>query len=457
MVGRSTSLRSFVVRWLIAQLALVAIFVVTTRAAEEPASSPTTTPAFPGAEGFGASTPGGRGGEVYEVTNLNDSGPGSLRDAISKDHRTIVFRVSGTIDLESPIVMKQPFITIAGQTAPGDGICVRYYNFGIQSHDIVIRYIRSRLGDQKNQESDSISILNGCRDVILDHCSTTWSVDEDLSTSGIDSNITVQWCLIGEPLNKSIHKKGAHGYGSLARANGPVSWYHNLWAHCDSRSPRLGDFYNRPGSPTFDVRNNVIYDYGGTCSGLTQGVFKANYVGNYIRPGPSSKARAPITLGTPSDLTYFIRDNIWEGHDDLTADNSQFFTVTGKDVKELVHTVNEPVTAPPFKAVSAREALEMVLVDVGATKPKRDSVDARIIETVRNHTGQIIDSQQEVGGWPELKSTMAPTDSDHDGIPDEWETQHGLNPHDPTDGAKVAGKDGYTNLEVYLNELAAKK
>ena len=370
------------------------------------------------------------------MTNLNDSGPGSLRDAVSKDHRTIVFRVSGTIDLESPLIVKQPFITIAGQTAPGDGICLRYCNFGIQSHDVVIRYLRVRLGDQKKQETDSISILNNCRNVILDHCSATWSVDEDLSTSGIDDNITVQWCLIGEPLNKSIHKKGAHGYGSLARANGSVSWYHNLWAHCDSRNPRLGDFYNRPGSPTFDVRNNVIYDYGGTATGLTQGAFKANYVGNYLRPGPSSKARVPINVGTPSNLTFFIRDNIWEGHDSITSDNSQFFTATGKDVKELVHTVDEPVTAPPFKPVSAKEALELAPADVGATKPKRHSVDARIIETVRSHTGRIIDSQQEVGGWPELKSTPAPLDSDHDGIPDEWETQHGLNPNDAADVPK---------------------
>src|SRR6476661_1161240 len=143
-------------------------------------------PAFPGAEGFGWHALGGRGGTVYEVTNLNDSGPGSLRDAVSQPHRTIVFRISGDIDLQSQLVVREPFITIAGQTAPGDGICLRYYTFAIQTHDCVVRYLRSRLGDQHGQESDSITIGHGCRDVILDHCSATWSVDENLSTAGID-------------------------------------------------------------------------------------------------------------------------------------------------------------------------------------------------------------------------------------------------------------------------------
>jgi pectate lyase len=271
---------------------------------------PPFLPAFPGAEGFGAKASGGRGGQVYEVTNLNDSGPGSLRDAVSKGNRTVVFRVSGTIELKKKLTLTQPNITIAGQTAPGDGICLKNYTFGIATQNVIVRYLRCRLGDLSGQEEDSISILNGASNAILDHCTATWSVDECLSTSGNDTDITVQWCLIAEPLNNSIHQKGAHGYGSLARANGRISWHHNLWAHCDSRSPRLGDNYGKAPFPTFDVRNNVIYDYGRICSGLTQGIFKANYVANYIRPGPSSKAKFPIHLGDPSDLVFYIKDNI---------------------------------------------------------------------------------------------------------------------------------------------------
>src|ERR1044071_8929771 len=189
-----------------------------------------TIPAFPGAEGFGANATGGRGGALYEVTNLNDSGPGSLRDAVSEGSRTIIFRVSGTIDLTRPLVVAKPNITIAGQTAPGDGICLRNATFGIATQNVIVRYIRSRLGDVSAREEDSIGILHDCRNVILDHCSATWSIDECLSTSGDDADITIQWCLIAEPLNHSKHAKGPHGYGSLARANGPISWHHNLCA-----------------------------------------------------------------------------------------------------------------------------------------------------------------------------------------------------------------------------------
>jgi len=427
----------------------VGLMVVAVFASNAIAAS--SIPAFPGAEGFGANATGARGGSVYEVTNVDDSGPGSFRDAVSEGNRTIVFRVSGTIALKRPLVVSKPNITIAGQTAPGDGICLRDATFAIQAQNVIVRYIRSRLGDVTGREEDSISILHGCRNVILDHCSATWSIDECLSTSGDDGDITIQWCLIAEPLNHSKHAKGNHGYGSLARANGPVSWHHNLWAHCDSRSPRLGDNYGRGSSPMFDVRNNVIYDYGGTCSGLTQGIFKANYVGNYIRPGPSSRARAPISIGTPSQLEFFIHDNIVEGNEELTKSNSRFFSLTEADGKKQVTTVNEPWPAAAVTTLPADKAFEAVLLSVGASLPKRDSVDARIIATVRERGGKIIDSQDQVGGWPELKSSEAAVDSDHDGIPDWWETRYGLNPHDAKDGTADNDKDGYTNLEEYLN------
>lgn len=439
-------------RPILAVLASLAVLPLVRATPDEPAAPP----AFPGAEGFGAHVSGGRGGAVYEVTNLDDSGPGSLRDAVAQSNRTIVFRVSGTIELKKKLILTKPNITIAGQTAPGDGICLRNCTFEISTQNVIVRYLRSRLGDESRQEDDSINLRN-CRDVILDHCSASWSIDEALSLAGNVSNVTVQWCLIAESLNNSFHAKGPHGYGSLARANGPVTMHHNLWAHNNGRNPRLGDNYDRPPYPTFDFRNNVIYNYGATCSGLTQGKLKVNYVANYIRPGPSSKARSPITVGGPSDMHFFIRDNIVEGNDELTADNSRFFNPVEIDGKRQVQTVAEAFEVKPVRTVAAKEAFEEVLATVGASLPRRDPVDERIIRSVRERTGQIIDSQKQVGGWPELKSAPAPVDSDHDGIPDEWEIKHGLDPKDPADGAKPAkGGGGYTNLEIYLNELAAR-
>jgi pectate lyase len=388
---------------------------------------------------------------VYEVTNLNDSGPGSLRDAVSKGNRTVVFRVSGTIELKKRLVVTQPNLTIAGQTAPGDGICLRNFTFAVASRNVIVRYLRSRLGDVSRQEDDSMGVLHGASNVIFDHCSASWSIDEALSLSGNETDVTIQWCIIAEPLNNSLHAKGPHGYGSLARSNGRVSLHHNLWAHCDGRNPRLGDNYGRPPYPTFDVRNNVIYDYGRICSGLTQGVLKVNYVGNYIRPGPSSKAKFPVHVGAPSDMQFYIKDNIFESNDKLTANNALFFDALELAGKRQVQTVAEPFQVLPVRTQSAKEAFEAVLAVAGASLPARDAVDQRIVEQVRKGTGKIIDSQSEVGGWPELKSAPPPLDSDHDGMPDEWESRHGLDPKDPSDAAQSRDKNGYTNLEHYLN------
>jgi pectate lyase len=427
----------------------------------EARASAAELPAFPGAEGFGAMTPGGRGGKILIVTNLADSGPGSLREVcMTKGPRIVVFRVAGTIALKSDLSVREPYLTIAGQTAPGDGICLRDATFGVATHDVVIRYLRCRLGDVTSREADSLDVLNGSSNVVIDHCSATWSIDECLSLSGNNQNITVQWCLIGESLNHSKHSKGDHGYGSLARANGPVTFHHNLWLHNNSRNPRMGDNYGRGTNfPTFDVRNNVIYDYGGTASGLTQGKLNINYVGNYIRPGPSSKARTPITIGPKSDIQFFIRENIVDGNDAFTQDNTRFFSAVefeetnsdgGKAMKLEVRTVDQPFDAPHITTVPAKYLLEYMLPKVGASLPKRDSVDARLIEDVRNRTGKIIDSQTEVGGWPELQSGEVPLDSDNDGMPDAWELQHKLNPHDPADAVLIA-EDGYSNIEKYLN------
>ena len=438
---------------------LMALFVALVSVASiSNARATLSIPAFPGAQGFGANTAGGRGGRVIFVTNLNDSGPGSLRAACDAEGpRTVIFRVSGLISLGSPITVKNPFLTIAGQTAPGDGICLRNFTFNIATHDVVVRYLRSRLGDLSGQESDSITLVSGAHDVVLDHCSATWSIDESLSLAGNVSNVTIQWCLIGNALNHSKHAKGDHGYGSLSRANGPVTWHHNLWVHNNSRNPRLGDNYGRPPFPTFDVRNNVMYDYGEICSGLTQGVLKVNYIANYIRPGPSSKAATPIHVGGPSELRFYIRDNVFEGHDSFTADNSMFFDPVMINGKRQLEIVTQPFDAPTVQTSSAHDAYLAVLASVGASLPRRDAADARIVHEVKSGTGSIIDSQEQVGSWPVLKSTTPPVDTDEDGMPDAWERRFGLNPRDNSDGAADKDNDGYTNLEEYLNNTNPKK
>jgi hypothetical protein len=419
---------------------------------------PTTTwnlPAFPGAEGFGAHTPGGRGGRVILVTHLNDSGPGSLRAACeATGARIVIFRVAGMIRLQRELIVSNPFMTLAGQTAPGDGICLRDFQFTVATHDVVIRHLRSRLGDVSGQQADSIDLGRGARNVVIDHCSATWSIDEALTLTGDVRDVTVQWCLIGEALNRSTHTKGAHGYGTLARANGGVSLHHNLWIHNLSRNPRLGDNYGQPPYPTFDVRNNVIYNYGKTATGLTQGRLKVNYIGNRIRPGPDSRAAHPISVGLPSDLEFCIRQNIVDGNEALTMNNSDFFSMREQDGAVVVRIRTTPFPAPPVQHSTPGQALEVVLASVGASRPVRDPVDARLVDDVRNLTGTLIDSQEEVGGWPDYHSAPTPRDTDQDGMPDDWETARGLDATSPEDSSLDRDGDGYTNIEEYINSLA---
>jgi pectate lyase len=414
-------------------------------------------PAFPGAEGYGAKTPGGRAGKVIAVTNLNDSGPGSFRAACKAEGpRIIVFRVGGIIDLQSELNVTEPYLTVAAQTAPGDGICLRGFNFLVSTHDVIVRYLRSRPGISGGKEVDAIGVGSGGHDVIIDHCSATWAIDENLSPSGSISNITVQWCIIAEALNHSIHHKGPHGYGSLVRAVGGVSLHHNLWAHNTARNPRLGDNYGKPPFPTFDCLNNVIYDYGDIASGLTGDHLDVNYVANYIRPGPSSnRQRGVIVLADTADARYFVEGNVVDGNETRTKDNRLLFDRTEKDGKRLVTVVPARFPTPTVKTTSAKTALQEVLAAAGATLPVRDTVDKRIVQTVRDRTGKIIDKTDEVGGWPAYRSAEPPVDSDGDGIPDKWESSHHLNPHDPKDAADRDG-DGYTNIEKYLNGLAPK-
>lgn len=403
-------------------------------------------PAFPGAEGGGMYTTGGRGGEVYEVTNLNDSGPGSLRDAVSQGNRTIVFRVSGNIDLKSKLIIRASNLTLAGQTAPGDGISINHYPVIVDADNIIIRYLRFRLGDIPPGEEDAMSIRKR-KNIIIDHSSFSWAIDEVLSPYE-NENTTVQWSIVGEALHMSKHKKGRHGFGGLW-GSGNSTYHHNLIIHNASRNARFKGTVKE--DPTLDFRNNVIYNwnyqsaYGGDASEL-------NMINNYFKYGPDTvlDKRARLHELTGSRGSVYIAGNYVDGSPEVTANN-----MLGVVLDEGKQVRTEPVPAPPVTTHTAEEAYELVLNQAGAILPKRDSVDARLVNDVRNRTGRQINSQLEVGGWPELNSLPAPQDSDRDGMPDEWELANGLNPNDPSDRNGDFNGDGYTNLEKYLNSIVS--
>lgn len=428
-------------------------------------------PAFPGAEGFGAKASGGRGGEVYEVTNLNNDGAGSLRDAVSRGNRTVVFRVSGTIELAGRLEINKPNITIAGQTAPGDGITLRRGELFIKNtSNVIVRYIRSRPGDEAKAELDAMTVW-GSSDVILDHCSMSWSTDSLNDVVKESGNVTVQWCILSEPLVQSVHTKGSHGYatGWDGRKTGGGSFHHNLIAHAASRAPRIG--YHKAGRGIIDCRNNVIYNCGPAYGAEGDDL---NFVNNYYRPGPHNfRPDGKIFHISRGDARAYFAGNVFEGRPEVLSDNLSAVTqhpiqdlyiptpgrappatrpaaVSGNDLRGA-SVVDKPFDMAPVTTHTAEEAYRLVLEHAGASH-RRDAVDERIIADVRNRTGGLINSQAEVGGWPELKSTPAPVDSDHDGMPDAWEKSHGLNPNDPADGKMIA-KDGYSNLEHYLNSL----
>jgi pectin methylesterase-like acyl-CoA thioesterase len=408
--------------------------------------------AFPGAEGAGAFTVGGRGGDVYHVTNLNDSGPGSLRFGIQNANgpRTIVFDLSGTIFLQSRLNINQPFLTLAGQTAPGDGITVAGWTSSVNNtHDVIVRYMRFRAGDVNcpNYQDDAFDV-DKSTNVIADHVSASWSVDETLSVT--ESNqVTIQWAFITESLKNSCHIKGAHGYGSLIRyLNGLVTYHHNLYAHHDSRNPRLGDNIG------LDFVNNVIFDWGneaGYSGDASEGSPRLNYVGNYLVAGPDTPASKRVRAfngGSPSTLIYQSNNSI---DSNLNGSHDGTNTEWGMFIGSYTRQESARFQFPQVNTDGSQSAYDRVLNLAGAALV-RDSVDTRIVSEVQNETGRHIDSQSQVGGWPTLNSLPAPPDTDQDGIPDQWETDHGLNPGDPADGA-VVGAGGYTNLENYLNDI----
>ncbi len=430
------------------------------------AASQGKTPAFPGAEGAGAYTVGGRGGRVIEVTNINDSGPGSLRAAVEAEGpRIVVFRISGTIEMKSALTIKNPYITIAGQTAPGGGICLKNYRLDVSADNVIIRYIRCRPADNMEGtlgfRGDNIDSLDAHRakNIIIDHCSASWSVDETLSSTYTDL-ITVQWCLITESLNCSVHHKGCHGYGSLIHGGkgAQCSYHHNLYANHHDRNPRPGGDYPYEQDPdgwTFDFRNNVVYNWGNKGAGYNMDkdkITRMNFIGNYYISGVDSKGNFAFREHCPYSKAYFS-DNWMNG----ACPEDQWSLIIFKDnlTKEQIEAYKQtkPFDAPYVATDDAPTAYKKVLAEAGATLPQRDAVDKRVINDVINKTGKIIDDEDQVGGWPVLASTTPPVDSDHDGMPDEWETAKGLNPNDPADGPKDRDGDGYTNIEEYINSL----
>ncbi|AZU04115.1 hypothetical protein X907_1583 [Glycocaulis alkaliphilus] len=469
---------------------------------DEPAPwfvEPGDIPAFPGAEGFGRYAIGGRGGQVFKVTNLNDSGPGSLREAVDAEGpRIVVFDVDGIIQLESPLIIRNDFITIAGQSAPGGGITLRDYDLTVNANHVIIRHIRSRMGNEAGHEDDSISIRGG-HHIILDHVSTSWAIDENLSASqSFDperggnhlSNVTVQWSIISEGLYDAGHEKGDRGYGSLIRGShgARYSWINNLWAHNHSRMPRVGNYatpYMDPEGVLFDFRNNVFYNWGHgaetdfwnwtpardtfdytAAQGLVSDML-------YGREGFDYHHAAGTDLDPASVARYnFVNNAYVQGPQTLGPVIFYMRNVTGRAFFEgntidgqLLPQLNIVRSAAPDRTfvdrafpagevttVSAEEAYERVLARAGASF-YRDAIDTRVIEEVRTRTGFIPDSADDVGGWVDVTHGDPRTDSNGDGIPDEWLLSQGI---DPTGESRANETDesGYTLIERWLNSLA---
>lgn len=438
--------------------------------------------AFPTAEGWGKYTVGGRGGAVYEVTNLNDAGSGSLRAAVNASGpRTVVFSVSGTIDLQSNLDINNPYITIAGQTAPGDGICIKRYPIMIRTNEVIIRYIRVRLGNESGEDTDAISSRYN-ENIIIDHVSASWSIDECVSIYHNDK-VTVQWCLISESLYDADHVKGHHGFGGIW--GGPnSSYHHNLIAHHSSRNPRFAS-----GCGKTDFRNNVIYNWGYQSAygaekaqeNSTTFIFSAvNMAANYYKPGPGTLGgNNEYKIVQPSSRNYladygewFVADNYIYGYPNITTDNWSGGVQPDDNTQTVRDSIrlDTPAEFIPIDQQTAEVAYQLVLEYVGASLPHRDTIDKRIKLEVINgsatygtgsynvdHTlgatpSGIIDKQEDVGGWPVLNTGTVPADTDHDGMPDDWETANGLLKDDPTDRNGI-GDGGYTNLEIYLNSI----
>ena len=412
---------------------------------------PDSVAAFPGAEGYGSMTPGGRGGKVMAVTNTDANGPGSLQAACdARGPRIVVFKVSGTID--GNVKIKNDFITIAGQTAPGDGITIKG-NLAIDANDVVIRYLRVRT----DHDGDALGGRYR-KNIIVDHVSASWSSDEVFSLYH-NENVTIQWCMITEACAKA---DGSHRFGGIW-GNHHGTYHHNLIAHNDSRNPRWasGCGYN-------DYRNNLLYNWGyQSCYGgeaHQKGDRRKppiehstiNMIANYYKPGPATRSDVKDCIASPSSRgdddfgSWHVADNYVDGFPEVTTNN--WLGVKGNKFTKL----STPWESMPIHQQSAADAYLTVLQHAGCSLPKRDSIDTRIIEEVRNGTAAygnngIITKPEDVDGWPALRSVEAPLDTDGDGMPDDWETEFGLDADQAEDNSSDKDGDGFTNVEEYLN------
>lgn len=453
--------------------------------------------AFPGAEGGGMYATGGRGGTVYHVTNLNDRGEGSLRYGLETltGARTIIFDVAGTIELESKLSVKQGNVTIAGQSAPGDGICLKNYTFAIAASNVIVRFIRCRMGDEKKTEDDAIQIMSHTDDVysniIIDHCSVSWCTDECASFYGM-KDFTFQWNFVTESLRASIHDKGNHGYGGIWGGT-DAAYHHNLLAHHDSRNPRIDHDYVSTQKGPLTIANNVVYNwsgntcYGGESSSKNGSDYrKYNFIGNYYKPGPATPSNHiwlldPTTScsncgGTIIPGHFYMTGNYMYGKSAMTSDNWSALSSNGSKVASTIKSTElfSYAANPSYLSLQgAEDAFTSVLGYAGASHV-RDAIDSRIASETKNgtytykgsngSTGGLIDTQTDVAddswvnGWPVYTFSSDDEklkDADADGMPNWFEEQFGLSKSDPSDAAKVSiDKNGhYTNLEMYLHYI----
>ena len=443
------------------------------------------TQAFPGAEGGGAQVTGGRGGNIYYVTSLSDTdSPGTLRYAVSSSTRftgplTVLFKVSGIISLTSNLSIRKSNLTIAGQSAPGDGICIRNYSVKVSADNVIIRFMRFRMGDETANVGDALEGQNRTG-VIIDHCSMSWSTDE-CSSFYDNTNFTMQWCILSESLRISVHDKVNHGYGGIWGGQS-ASFHHNLLAHHDSRNPRMnGTRYIYPDpNELVDFRNNVIYNWGSN-SGYAGEGGRYNFVNNLYRPGPASSNSARIFQPYGDDGTNAQPPGVWglfyvdgnymtnktDGSLNTTIISDNWIGITPnpstKPKSELKSLAVFDV--PSVTTHTAQKAFDKVLSLAGHSFVS-DTIDKRIAKealtkTITYTTGGngstngIIDTQSHIGGWPAYNSSDPLTDTDTDGIPDIWEEAYHLDKNNPADGKTTTLDPGhvYTNVEVYLANL----
>ena len=449
-----------------------------TQLAEAPAAQVREVRAFPGAEGFGQAARGGRGGPVCHVTTLADSGAGSLRDCVSVAGRTVVFDVGGWITLKSNLGITQKNLTIAGQTAPGQGIGIRGRKLSIAGQDLIVRYLRVRRGIGTTEDrDDAMAVSSAASNLIVDHCSVSFGTDETLSMPGDEGigprNLTLQWSIVAWGLQRNNHSAGA-----LFTSN-QTTIHHSLWAFNKTRNPRARseEPKTRGQGGHLDWVNNVIYGWNapdpvGTASGWSishdpfilagteNGRHRANAVGNYfISTRPAETA---FVKGTPN-FSLYAADNLLDGNANgvLDVSKSGAALISGNPT-----LLAQRIAGPEVRTDAPRVAHDRVLASVGASFPVRDQVDALLVSQVRKQTGILIQSERDlvsqgVGdqGYGTLPSATRPSgfDSDRDGMPDVWEHEHGLDPSKPGDGSADADADGYTNLEAYLNGLVEPK